>query len=201
MSRLPSLPVDKWDPELRAMTGADHASLFEQLSGGVLAHAPDMAKAMMRFAGMLWQGHTLPRRLLELMRLRIAFHNQCRSCMAVRYQSALDDGMTEEMVCSLEKPTDAPDLTPREKAALAYADLQATNHLAISDQTFADLRKHFTEAEIIELGMFASFYIGFGRFAAALDMVEELPDDFQDKATKATPWKRESIVLDDRVPA
>ena len=31
--------------------------------------------------------------------------------MAIRYQSAVDDGLTETMVCSLEKPQDAPDLT------------------------------------------------------------------------------------------
>jgi AhpD family alkylhydroperoxidase len=61
---------------------------------------------------------TLPPRLVELVRLRIAFHNQCRSCMSVRYQSAIDDGLTEDAVCSLERPADAPDLS--------YADDRAT---------------------------------------------------------------------------
>ena len=61
---------------------------------------------------------TLPPRLLELVRLRIAFHNQCRSCMSVRSQSAIDDGLTEDAVCCLERPADAPDLS--------YADDRAT---------------------------------------------------------------------------
>ena len=74
------------------------------------------------------------------------------------------------------------------KNALLYADISATNHFAIDDQTFADLRRHFTEAEIVELGMFIAYFIGFGRLAAAWDMVDELPESFQDKTAKAAPW-------------
>ena len=61
----------------------------------VMAHAPHMVKALGAFSCTAQQGRKLPRRLVELVRLRIAFHNQCRSCMAMRYQSAVDDGLTE----------------------------------------------------------------------------------------------------------
>jgi len=129
-------------------------------------------------------------------RIRVAFHNQCRTCMAVRYQSAVDDGLTEDMVCSLEKPMEAPDLTAREKAALAYADLFATNHLAIDDEMFDTLHKYYTEAEIVELMLFVSFFVGFGRFGAVINVVEELPKGFQDKSKKVAPWQvRESVVV------
>ncbi|CAN7544694.1 carboxymuconolactone decarboxylase family protein [Phenylobacterium sp. LjRoot225] len=195
MSRVPKLPLDQWDPELRQMTDADHGAPLEQLMGGVMAHQPELAKAVVSFAGAMWSRYTLPRRLLELVRLRIAFHNQCRSCMAIRYQSAIDDGMDEGAVCSLEKPFEAPDLSAKEKAALAYADLSATNHLAIDEATFDALRKLFTEAEIVELGMFIAYFIGFGRLAAAWDMVEVLPSDLQDKSIKAAPWSHESLRL------
>ncbi|WP_246265255.1 carboxymuconolactone decarboxylase family protein [Aromatoleum diolicum] len=159
----------------------------------IMAHAPELAKALVTFGSTMWRSHTLPRRLLELVRLRIAFHNQCRSCMAIRYQSAVDDGLTEGMVCSLEKPHEAPDLTDAEKAAIAYADLSANDHLSINDETFSQLRGYYTEGEIVELGMFIAFFIGYGRLGAAWDMVEELPQSFQDKSAKAAPWARESI--------
>ena len=113
----------------------------------------------------------------------------------MRYQSAVDDGLTEGMVCSLEKPMEASDLNEREKAALAYADAFATNHLAIDDGTYANLRKYFTESEIVELGMFMALFIGFGRLAATWDMVEELPKSFQDKSKKATPWTEGAVVV------
>ena len=41
--------------------------------------------------------------------------------------------------------------------------------------------------------MFIAYFIGFGRLAAAWDMVEELPTSFQDKSVKAAPWTHESV--------
>src|ERR1700738_3220780 len=147
MTRLTKVPVEQWDAELRALTHADGATPLEQGPLRIMAHAPGMAKALAIFGASLWQNRTLPRRLVELVRVRVAFHNQCRSCMAIRYQSAVDDGLTEGMVCSLERPQEAPDLTPAEKAAIHYADLSSTDHLAITDATFDELREHFSEAE------------------------------------------------------
>jgi AhpD family alkylhydroperoxidase len=188
MTRIASLPVDQWDPELRDLARADTLPPVQQTMLGVYANAPELAKAFVIFSGAMSQGLTLRRRLLELVRLRIAFHNQCRSCMAVRYESALDDGLTEELVCSLEKPMEAPDLTDAEKAAIHYADLAASNHLAISDETLANLRKYYSEKEIVELCMYVAYCVGFGRMAATYRIIEELPESFQDTTTKITPW-------------
>jgi alkylhydroperoxidase family enzyme len=195
MTRLSKLPVEDWDPDLRALTQADHATPLEQGMTRVLAHSPEVAKAVVKFGGALLQNTRLPRRLIELVRLRIAFHNQCRSCMAIRYQSAIDDGLTEGMVCSLEKPLDAPDLTDAEKAAVAYADISSTDHLSIDDRTFSNLRWFFTEAEIVELAACIAYFIGFGRLAASMDMIEELPPVFQDKSGKAAPWLQDGVRL------
>lgn len=195
MTRLTKVPVEQWDAELRALTQAEGATPLEQGLLRIMAHAPRMAKALATFGASLWQERTLPRRLIELIRLRVAFHNQCRSCMAIRYQSAVDDGLTEGMVCSLEKPHEAPSLTDAEKCAIHYADLSATDHFSINDATFADLRRFYTEAEIVELGTFIAFFIGYGRLGAAWDMVEELPQAFQDKSAKIAPWTQESVLV------
>jgi AhpD family alkylhydroperoxidase len=196
MSRIQKLPIEAWDPELRAMTAADAATPLEQGLMRMMAHTPAMAKGLIAFSGALFQNRTLPRRLVELVRLRVAFHNQCRSCMAIRYRSAVDDGMTEGMVCSLEKPQEAADLTDAEKAALRYAELSCIDHLSISEATFDDLRDYFSEAQIVELGMFVAFFIGFGRLSAAWDMVEELPSAFQNKENALiTPWREEAILV------
>jgi AhpD family alkylhydroperoxidase len=189
MSRIPSLPVDQWDPELRAMTQGMSMTPQEKLTSGVMANAPHISKAIGLFLATAMQGRKLSRRLIELVRLRLAFHNQCRSCMAMRYQSALDDGLTEGMVCSLEKPMEAPDLSEREKVALAFTDTFAINHFAIDEKTYTNLQQHFSNAEIVELGMFIGFYLGTGRFAATLDMVDELPKAYQDKSKKVAPWE------------
>jgi AhpD family alkylhydroperoxidase len=115
MTRIASLPVEQWDSELRELAQASTLPTVQQRMLGVYANAPALAKPFLIFTGAMSQGFTLRRRLLELVRLRIAFHNQCRSCMSVRYESALQDGLTEDLVCSLEKPMEAPGLTDAEK--------------------------------------------------------------------------------------
>ena len=72
--------------------------------------------------------------------------------MAIRYPGAVADGLTEALVCSLEKPYEASDLSAAEQAAIRYGELLATDHLAIDESVYDELRKHFTEEEIVELG-------------------------------------------------
>jgi AhpD family alkylhydroperoxidase len=196
MTRISKVPVSQWDSELRAMVAADEAMPIEQGLYRVLAHKPELAKAFARFGGGLFGSSSLSRRLIELVRLRIAFHNQCRSCMALRYRSAVDDGLTEGAVCSLEKPQDAPNLSNAEKAALAYADRSSIDHFSIGEVDFDALREHFSEAEIVELGVFIAFFIGFGRLSAAWSMTEDLPEGFQVAGDRiVAPWTEESVLV------
>lgn len=195
MTRVSKLDPKDWDPEIRALGRPESATPLEQGLTRIFAHRPPLAKGMMQLAGALKANRTLGERLVELVRLRVAFHNQCRSCMAIRYRDAVADGVTEDLVCALEKPAEAPDLTDAEKAALAYADAFATDHLAVDDATFDRLREHFTEPQIVELGMTIAFFVGFGRLAATWDMVEELPERFQDHSQRISPWGEESILV------
>ena len=160
----------------------------------IIARLPKVAEALGALNAALRSG-TLAPRLLELVRLRIAFHNQCRSCMSVRYQSAIDDGLTEDAVCSLERPADAPDLSDAERAALKFADLFATNHLAIDDSIYDELRGHFTEDELVELGVHCAVAVGVGRLTATWDVTDDLPDAFRSGTDEpATPWSSAGVV-------
>lgn len=195
MSRIQKLDPDQWEPELRQQFHADEATPLEQGTMRMFAHCPEIAKGIIALGGGIKADRALPERLVELVRLRVAFHNQCRSCMAIRYQDAVDAGVTEDLVCSLQSPPDAPDLTPAEKVAIRYADKFATNHLSIDDQDFAELREHFSEAQLVELGSWVAFCVGFGRLGAVWDMVEELPEAYQDKSAPATPWTGKPVVV------
>ncbi|HEY7648072.1 MAG TPA: hypothetical protein VID04_03625 [Methylomirabilota bacterium] len=87
--------------------------------------------------------------------------------MTVRYAGARQAGLTEVKIAALDDL--ASDLfSPRERAALTFADLMATDHHRIDDAVFAELRRHFSEAEIVELGMSAALFIGFGRLNAVI---------------------------------
>jgi alkylhydroperoxidase family enzyme len=115
--------------------------------------------------------------------------------MSVRYQSAIDDGLTEDLVCSLEQPADAEDLTAAERSAVRYADLFATNHLAIDDAVYDDLRQHFSEYELVELGVHCAYAVGMGRLAATWHVTEDVPAAFQVSSdSPLAPWNSEGVV-------
>lgn len=196
MTRITKLDPGDWDEGLRALTRPDSATPLEQGLMRMFAHTPGIAKGLAAFGGSLKMHRNLPGRLVELVRLRVAFHNQCRSCMAIRYTDAVSAGVTEDLVCELADPPSAENLTDAEQSALRFADLFANNHLAIDDATFDDLRRNFSEPEIMELAMTVAFFVGFGRLAATLHMTEELPEAFQAPEGKTlTPWNEESIVV------
>ncbi|ODS94218.1 MAG: carboxymuconolactone decarboxylase [Erythrobacter sp. SCN 62-14] len=192
MSRIAKLAPEEWDERLVAAIRPENLTDLEQGLTRYFAHCPEQALGLMGFGAALKMNRALPERLVELVRLRVAFFNQCRSCMAIRYSDAVADGVTEGLVCSLERPQEAENLTPAEKAAIRYGELMATDHLAITDATYAELREHFSEAQIVELGMTVAFFVGFGRLAATWHMVEELPQAFQTAETIA-PWGAEKI--------
>ena len=192
MSRIAKLPPEDWDSRIRNAVKPDEATDLEQGLIRYFAHCPEQALGLMQFGGALKRGRSLPERLVELVRLRIASFNQCRSCMAIRYTDAVNDGVDEGAVCSLEKPQEATNLSDAEKAAIRYGELMATDHLAIDDNVHAGLREHFSEAQIVELGMTCAFFVGFGRLAATYHMVDELPEAFR-KAETIAPWGAEKI--------
>jgi AhpD family alkylhydroperoxidase len=174
--------------------GVDPADLDQAMRvqlgvGGIISHRPEIAAGLGAVTEAINHNGTLPRRLIELIRLRIAFHNQCRSCMAIRYDEAVQDGVTEELVCSLERPAEADDLTDAERAALRFADLFAINHLAIDDAVYDELRQYFTEGELVEIGLNCAIDLGVGRLTATWDVTDDLDDAFRlSYDERATPW-------------
>jgi AhpD family alkylhydroperoxidase len=183
---IPGVDVDNLDQAQRVQLGV----------GGIIAHWPEIAAALGAATDAINHHGTLPRRLVELIRLRIAFHNQCRSCMAIRYEEAVQDGVTEAVVCSLERPAEADDLSDAERAALRFADLFATNHLAIDDAVYDDLRQYFTEGELVEIGLNCALDLGVGRLTATWDVTDDLPDAYRlSYAETVTPWNEEAPLI------
>jgi AhpD family alkylhydroperoxidase len=159
-----------------------------------MGHCPDAAVGIGAATKALFSCSLGPR-LVELIRLRIAFHNQCRSCMAMRYADAVDDGISEDLICSLERPGDAEDLTEAERSALRFADLFATNHLAIDDAMYDELRRYFTESQLVEIGLNCAIDLGMGRLAATWHVTDDLPERFQRPDGVVTPWGGDGVVM------
>ena len=147
----------------------------------LLSEDPTLEHSFHAWLDLFYAETVLPPRLMEICRLRAAFHAQCPHCMYHRFTDPGDTGIDEALVCSLEKPEEAPGLTDRERSALRYVDLIAANrHQEITGATFVDLRAHFSEREVVELGLFLGAVHGQQRIRGALRLdIDELPADYQ----------------------
>jgi alkylhydroperoxidase family enzyme len=83
--------------------------------------------------------------------------------MKVRYAGARHAGATEAKIKAIDDES-SDLLTGRERAAIRFAEKLAVDHHKVDDSLWAELRGHFSEAEIIELVAHTTLYIGFGRF-------------------------------------
>ena len=62
----------------------------------------------------------------------------------------------------------SPNFSAAEKIALEYCELMATRHDQVDDAFYARLRERYDEDEIVELGAFIGFNIGYHTFFGTL---------------------------------
>ena len=109
----------------------------------------------------------------------------CEPCMNAR---KVDD-VTEEVVACLISPSLRSDLTVRERRALEFLDLLATDHHKIDDEVYRGLAEVFTTAEIVELGSTCGHMIGTHRFLHTLDPYGDAPPVIRfDPAQVGVTW-------------
>ena len=132
----------------------------------IWARRPELAHAQIALQSRFYDSAILPGRLLELVRLRIAGLNQCQVCQSSRKS---DDVTEDDIACLAD---DDARFTPAERAALSFATALATDHLSIDAPEIDSLRSHFTEDQVVELGMFAALMVGSGRLAYAFRAFE-----------------------------
>ena len=113
----------------------------------------------------------LPHKMKEMCRIKIWVAHQCGYCSTVRSNVAKADGVTEDMINDLFSYSSSKCFTPREKAALRYAELfKQGEHAIDTDAVYQNLSKHFSDEEIIELGLFCAEVDGVGKFVKSLNV-------------------------------
>jgi alkylhydroperoxidase family enzyme len=96
---------------------------------------------------------------------------------------ARQQGLTEELIAEIPHYQQSAMLTPREKAAIRFAETLAGDHRRASQELFDELRQYFTEPEIIDLGWRIVTFVGYGRFihALGLEIGQTCPLSFSEK--------------------
>ena len=134
--------------------------------------SPELGAAVGGLAGKVGgKGLSLPWRVREAARMRIAQINGCNICMSWRVPALARHGVTEELYAHVEEPTHA-EYDARERLAIEYAEKFALDHRSIDDAFFVRMHEQFTDAEILELSICIGDWIAFGRMTAVLDLDE-----------------------------
>jgi AhpD family alkylhydroperoxidase len=76
--------------------------------------------------------------------------NGCGFCIDIGRAVAVRESIPMEKLDALLNYRTSPLFSGRERAALAYAE-EATRHKKVSDATFENLRRNFSEAEVVEI--------------------------------------------------
>jgi len=66
-------------------------------------------------------------------------------------------GVPDDKLAAIDRWAEHPGFSARERAALAYAEMVTISPNDVTDEQFADLRRHFTDREIVELTVQAAF--------------------------------------------
>jgi 4-carboxymuconolactone decarboxylase len=134
----------------------------------LFAHVP----ALLRAYGQLEQAtaklHRVDERLMNLAELKAATLTHCEYCIDLGSQIARRSGISDEHLLALSDYRDSGLFNDRERLVLDYATGMSRTPVDVSDDLVAALRRHFDEAQIVELTHVIALENYRGRFNLAL---------------------------------
>lgn len=135
----------------------------------VLVRSPAGVRFLEFWSALLYEG-LLPHRMKEIVRIYLSAAEGCAYCTSVRSTRGRAEGVTDELLLALEDVDRNPYLSPKERTAVRFARRFKAG-TADDDEVFAELREHFSDEEILELGVFCGIVLGGSSFAKLLHVV------------------------------
>ncbi|MFB3785163.1 MAG: carboxymuconolactone decarboxylase family protein [bacterium] len=111
--------------------------------------------------------------LRALITVRVSQINWCRFCVDINSATVLRRGASADKLRGLEHFRGSPLFTEKEKTALAYAEAITYSDRQVTDELFAEVRRHFSEDEIVDLTGLIAFQNLSSQFNAALDVTPQ----------------------------
>lgn len=123
----------------------------------VLGRHRPLFRAWLVFSSRLLRGTELRRREVELVVLRVAWLRESAYELDHHHRLARRLGLGDRELADLRTGSTAPGWTARDRALLAAVEA-LHHHRDLPDETWADLRTHFTERAAIEVCLLAGHY-------------------------------------------
>lgn len=127
--------------------------------------APDMYRAYLALEVQVRRSGLEPS-LLHLVKLRASYINGCAFCVDMHSKEARADGETEQRVYAVPVWAETPFYSDRERAALAWTEVVTeVAQSGVPDAAYDEVKRHFTDAELVNLTMAIVTINGWNRLA------------------------------------
>ena len=173
MARIALIELEHAPPEVK--------EIYEQKLKGkpgnaqkALAHRPEMLKNFLAFYASV--GRSLDRKLYELIYIRTSMINHCHYCLQHHLASSKRVGLSTEDWKALQSG-DYSRFTDKEQAALEYSERLTRDPHSVNDADFIALKKHFNDAEIVDLHLLTGLANLTNRFTDPLGLEVEFPEE------------------------
>ena len=161
------------DEELRTLILEGEAlGVPDRLYGCILARSPLQAKPLLRALLLSHNEGNVDIKLKEVIRIQLARFAGDRYFASLRSRKAMSAGLTEAMIeAGSGDYEDSPLFTEAEKCALRYADQMYLDSQKVDAAFYGELKRHYNEPQIMELGAFIAFHYGMQLFMRSLGAV------------------------------
>jgi uncharacterized peroxidase-related enzyme len=147
-----SVPKEKAPAELHGLYDKlSHANGHMPNIFGVMAQRPKVLQAFMPLYAAIVNEGTVEPRYKELAYLKTSQVNGCEYCTRAHTASGKKIGITEEQIRALNFFQRSPLFDEKDKATLLYAERVTRGAAALREPALQDLKKYFTEDQIVEL--------------------------------------------------
>jgi alkylhydroperoxidase family enzyme len=133
------------------MTGREpaHGDGIEPVA--IWAHQPKMMSGMGKFQGAVRKGRGVSERIKYLVELKGAQMIGCEYCVDLGSQICRNSGFSDEELLALPRYRQSYLFSEREKLALDYAVGVMRTPVEVTDELFAQMKEHFTDAQLVEI--------------------------------------------------
>lgn len=173
MARVRDVSVEELSGELKEIYtrfAADYGPYMNQLR--VFAHCPPALKHIVGLLLEFSDEELVAKRYLELALLVVSRMNHCQYCVRQHAPNLMSEGFSNETVENILRP-DCPGLDAVDTLVRDYAILVTESANKIPDVMFNEIRKNFSDPQIVELTLRIALCGFFIRFNDALQIEEE----------------------------
>ncbi len=174
MSRFPLITPEQADGPTREFY-QELRQMFHKVPNlfATIAHYPPAPRPVLDFFHAVYTQSSIPKRLLELAILRASLGLQSEYCLTLHKAFALEHGVSYDEIMSLTEDPRHTRFSEPERAILDYAAQFTSDARGVTDELFARIRQHFSEAEILNV----SLLIGLAQLFGCLSDALQIPMD------------------------